>query len=1361
MANFITIEFVQQQQNELLEMVRGLEGQMAEFYQHKQRENQASPVNPPTPSQNPHQQKRNPKISVPSILPLSLPGERQRNAVNDCVRRFPTSEEVNTFNGHSSRFTFRNRHQLRHSFSAQLSRDPSQEQDEDAQCNFCGRVYHERTDCPAARTICGFCHIPGHFQIVCRRRLQLQTSQHDRNSNPVQQQRNSNNHTRQKINSMSDVTRGHEHVTKSEFINSMDIGSRVVRMDLLIVIKGQQQIVNCFLDTCATCNAIGYNELCNLLQEPQVKLDRSSSEIYVFGEGSLSPIGQVTLEILRDGISHRLPFQVVKHRQPPLLSASTCLYLKLITVHPESFDTDIRRQRISSVDFSGPNSASHRAALEAASAIIQKYDDVFEGIGKLENSVTLEIDESVKPIIDVPRRIPIAVKPIIEKTISELEDLGMIEKVNYHTDWVSNSLLVQRNGKHRLCIDPTYLNTALKRVNYQMPTIEEILPELANAKVFTTLDAKKGFWQLALDSKSSDLTTFWGPSGRYRWLRLPFGVSPAPELFQQRLHSIVHGLKGVEVVADDILLFGSGDTEEEALRNHNKNLEQLLKRLREANLKLNREKMELCKNNVKFYGHILTNNGIKPDMSKVTAIAHMPVPADVLGVQRFLGMVTYLNRYIPNLTLHTTVLRKLTREGAVFKWASEEQECFDNLKHLLSTAPVLAYFDVTKPTVIECDASSTGLGSVLLQDGRPIAYASRALTETEQKYAQIEKETLAIVFSCIHFSQYITAKPVTVKSDHQPLETIFRRPLSKAPKRIQRMLMQLQNYDLDVKYVKGTSLHLADALSRAYINMDPHPEEKVIETVNALLFMRVSDERVKAIADETARDPEMRELAAVIQTGWPKKSENLQHHIQPFFAHRHELTTHNGLIFKGQRIVVPPTLRADTIRRLHESHCGMEATLQHAREIVFWPNITDHIRNKIANCQVCIANSGSNQKEPMQSVQPPDLQFQFVSMDLMELCGEDQVRRHYLVTVDHYSDYFTLDYLENQTASTVIKKCKKIFADHGIPEIVICDNGVQFLSEEFRAFAVKYEFRISTCSPYHKEGNGKAESAVKIAKALIKKAIESHTDIELVLLNWRNTPNKMGTSPTQRLFSRRTRCQVPCAPELLLPKVVQGVKYKIIENKQRSKSYHDKKTRNEVQFQTGEMVFVRLNDQSKKWSPGVIVNQLKPRSYTVEVNQRHYRRNSFHLKPARSHQNYKPLQATQNTSTVTDTHSQNTSHDTHSQNTSHDTHSHNTSHDTHSHNTSQFSQQYSSQNAAPLSPLHSSDIELPSDNTIIGNDSFGRPQLSSTPHTTGSSRDIFLTPTQSPQHTPAPIIGRQKRNIKLPVRFADYDMDSI
>lgn len=252
--------------------------------------------------------------------------------------------------------------------------------------------------------------------------------------------------------------------------------------------------------------------------------------------------------------------------------------------------------------------------------------------------------------------------------------MGVITKENEHTDWVSNILIAKRNNKIRICLDPSALNKALKSVNYVIPTIDEILPDLNKAKVFSTVDAKKGFWQVCLDKKSSKLCTFFTPYGRYRFLRMPFGISPAMEIYQKKQHEIVHGLNGIAVIADDILIFGKGDTTKEAMEDHNKNLENLLIRMREKNCVLNKDKIKLCLTEVKFFGHILTIDGLKPDPNKVSSIRNMSAPANKEELVRFLGMITYLSRFTPNLSEKATILRRMTHEKEEFKWTLHHQK---------------------------------------------------------------------------------------------------------------------------------------------------------------------------------------------------------------------------------------------------------------------------------------------------------------------------------------------------------------------------------------------------------------------------------------------------------------------------------------------------------------------------------------------------------------------------------------------------------------------------------------------------------------------------------------------------------------
>lgn len=223
-------------------------------------------------------------------------------------------------------------------------------------------------------------------------------------------------------------------------------------------------------------------------------------------------------------------------------------------------------------------------------------------------------------------------------------------------------------------------------------------------------------------------------------------------------------------------------------------------------------------------------------------------------------------------------------------------------------------------------------------------------------------------------------------------------------------------------------------------------------------------------------------------------------------------------------------------------------------------------------------------------------------------------KKIYLVTVDHYSDFFEIDELSNMMAETIIRCCKHNFARHGIPRIVISDNGTHFNNKLFQKFASDWEFQFSTSSPYYPQSNGKSESGIKNAKTVLKKAKDSKTDVYLALLNWRNTPNKMDSSPVQRLYSRRTRSLVPVPHMKLKPEVQIEVTEKIERNKQRSKYYFDRSTRKMKPLEIGEPVFVKLKGADSPWTGGVIVEQHNERSYDVSVNDATYRRNRHDLK---------------------------------------------------------------------------------------------------------------------------------------------------
>ena len=280
---------------------------------------------------------------------------------------------------------------------------------------------------------------------------------------------------------------------------------------------------------------------------------------------------------------------------------------------------------------------------------------------------------------------------------------------------------------------PKYLNTAILREHHAIPTLEEILPKLHKAKFFSMVDAKCGYWNVILDKESSYLATFNSPFGRYRFKRMPFGLNMSQDIFQAKIDQTFEGCRGVLGIADDIVI--SGPTEEE----HDQNLRSMMGRCQETGLRLTPDKCHIKQEKIKFYGLICGPEGIQTDPDKVSALKQMAPPANSKELQTFLGLATYMAPFIPNLSHHTASLRQLLKKESKFAWDASQQDVFDRIKNLISEEVTLTYFDPEKETVLQVDASTKGLGATLLQEDKPVAFASKALTDVESRYANIEQ----------------------------------------------------------------------------------------------------------------------------------------------------------------------------------------------------------------------------------------------------------------------------------------------------------------------------------------------------------------------------------------------------------------------------------------------------------------------------------------------------------------------------------------------------------------------------------------------------------------------------------------------
>ena len=260
-------------------------------------------------------------------------------------------------------------------------------------------------------------------------------------------------------------------------------------------------------------------------------------------------------------------------------------------------------------------------------------------------------------------------------------------------------------------------------------------------------------------------------------------------------------------------------------KEHDDIIAKLLERAKAENVKFNPEKLQYKVKEVKYMGNIVSESGLKPDSEKVRAILDMPLPKSKEELRRFLGMVNFFSKFIPGQSSITDPLRQLLKKDSVWDWSHEHTGAVEQLKQILSSQPVLKFFDSAKPVKLQVDASKGGLGACLLQDGHPVAYASRSLSSAEENYAQIEKELTAVVFGCEKFHCYVYGKPIDIDSDHKPLVSISRKPLVQASPRLQRLLLRLQKYDVTINYLPGKYMYVADALSRAFLPDGPVPDE--------------------------------------------------------------------------------------------------------------------------------------------------------------------------------------------------------------------------------------------------------------------------------------------------------------------------------------------------------------------------------------------------------------------------------------------------------------------------------------------------------------------------------------------------------
>ena len=912
----------------------------------------------------------------------------------------------------------------------------------------------------------------------------------------------------------------------------------------------------------------------SVLEKSELKLKTYTGEV-VYPEG----VGQVEVEYQNQRF--QLPITVVKGNVPNLMGRDWLSKLRL--QWSELFPLDVRVQKLEGV-------------AEPVARLIKQFPEVFtDELGCLKNfEVRIPLPEGTTPKFFKARPVPYAMRSRVEDELDRLEQQGVWKRVKY-SKWAAPIVSVLKNprdpsGPIRICGDyKITVNQSAPLDSYPIPNTIDQLATLAGGEKFTKLDLSQAYQQLELAEESRELLTINTHQGLYQPSRLQFGIHSATGIFQREMDQRMSRIPFVKARVDDILISGRNDED------HMANLRSVLMKLSESGLTVKMSKCSFMQDEVTYCGYVVSKGGVRPMPENVEAVRDAPAPTNVKELKSFLGMVTYYNMYMQDLATLTEPLHNLLRKSVPWVWSRECDIAFQKIKEMLSGAPLLVHFDMTRPIVVHCDASEYGVGVVLshlLENGeeRPVGFASRTLSPAERNYATIEKEGLALVYAVKKFHQFLFGNKFVMCTDHKPLLGLFaeNRPLpARAAARVLRWALLLSAYDFELRYREGVQNGNADGLSRLPL---PSHDGEVSQRVVSIALMELVKSPISEaeLRRNTRNDPVLSVvLQRVLEGGLDKETRDC---FKPFVVRSHELTTECGCLLWGSRVVVPEVLRGKVIEELHEVHPGMTRMKALARSYVWWPSIDKDVEAAVRHCRTCQFNQSRPKSSPVHAWEYPSRPWERLHIDHAGPLNGDT----FLIIVDSYSKWVEVEKVKSTDAQTTVRVLRKLFSTHGVPRIIVSDNGSGFASAELKQFLEQNGVKHAFAAPYHPSSNGQAERYVRIFKESLKSLKEGDVETKLCrfLFRYRITPQTTtGQSPSELLFNRKLRS----ALSQMRPDLHAGVREK------QMRSYDGQKTLRT--FEVGNSVLVSNFGvrEGGKWIRGTIAEVLGSKNFRVQL----------------------------------------------------------------------------------------------------------------------------------------------------------------
>jgi hypothetical protein len=860
-------------------------------------------------------------------------------------------------------------------------------------------------------------------------------------------------------------------------------------------------------------------------------------------------------------------------------------------------------------------------------------------------TLTAPTIETTGPIPTITRARPVPVKFKVELD-KQLEGMLRAEIIiRSTTPWTSPLVLVQKaNGELRCCTDLRALNMVTIRDPFPMPRTKSLLEKAAGHQFYSSLDLAQGFWQIRLDPTSSWKCGFITEAGVFAFLRLPFGLKNAPSVFCRLISGILEGLEGVVVYVDDLLVYA------DSVEEHHRRLAAVLSRLAEHGFKVKPEKCHLLRTSIEYLGHTIDQHGYRPSHSHSAVIENYPQPRSTAELHRFVGLTGYFRSFVPNYAELVAPLNGLLRKEAKFEWGEAQAAAFDQLKLQLVSRPILRPPDYEAPFHLFCDASSLAMGAALMQHRQGeshlhvVSYCSRGLTPTEKKQSATQAELGAIIYAIQQFRHLLYGGRLVVHTDHRPLTFLFNHASSNA--KISRWLLVFQELMPEVAYIQGRENRVADALSRVAIPWSDAnqvisedfrgeaPYVLVMET-RGMKRRRELDaqehqverppqppprhqeqQRDKSYDDETEtepfgdwdeverpltgddireamqRDRELQKVLQAVRSGWDTTPAQ-DPELAAYRVVKSDLTTKEGVLFKGTRIVVPANVRDQLLQRLHATHLGIVKMKSIARRFFWWPGVGQSIETVAALCEAC---NELRAAEPRVALRQWPLETAPMMRLHLDFCGPLQGTT-FLLAVDAYSGYPFARVVRRTTTVVVTRFLRDIFTTFGLAKTLVSDNGPQFTAEEFRRFVVSNGVTHVLAPPYHPRSNGLCERFVQTLKRGVLKlraeGIGPEEAMRMVLIAYRSTEHCSTQQTPAALFLGREMITQWDALLTVTPR--------IREARERQKRGYDASTR-EREFEAGDPVWMVDNTGRKpKWVPATVIESRGEAIYLVEM----------------------------------------------------------------------------------------------------------------------------------------------------------------